>query len=447
MTRPPHSETARQVVHMAMGGFALLLRWIPWWQAVALAVAALAFNLFLLPRLQVNLYRPGDRERGVHGIIWYPLAVLLLLLAFPRRLDIAAAAWGILAIGDGLATLAGRAGGGPRWPWNREKTLIGSAAFALGGGAAGVFLAWWCRPAVHIPPAMAFTILAPIAAAIAAALVETMAVRLDDNLSVAATAGATMWLASLVALDQLHAASVAAGARLPAALALNLAVAWAGHRAHTVSATGALIGAIIGIAVFIGAGWQGWTLLLVTFLAAAVASRLGLQRKLLLGIAEERGGRRGPGNAIANTGVAAIAAVIALTGHSAEAARLAFAAALTAGGSDTIASEIGKAWGRRTWSITSLAHVAPGTSGAMSLEGTLAGVAGAFGLGAIAVALGLIRLEWLWPVVIGATAGSLLESWLGATLEAPGILNNDMLNFINTAAAAVVALGMAAWLS
>jgi len=49
--------------------------------------------------------------------------------------------------------------------------------------------------------------------------------------------------------------------------------------------------------------------------------------------------------------------------------------------------------------------------------------------------------------VIGATAGSLLESWLGATLEAPGILNNDMLNFINTAAAAVTALAVAAWWS
>jgi uncharacterized membrane protein len=41
----------------------------------------------------------------------------------------------------------------------------------------------------------------------------------------------------------------------------------------------------------------------------------------------------------------------------------------------------------------------------------------------------------------------LLESWLGATLEAPGILNNDMLNFINTAGAAVTALAVAAWWS
>ena len=120
----------------------------------------------------------------------------------------------------------------------------------------------------------------------------------------------------------------------------------------------------------------------------------GSKRKVLLGIAEERGGRRGPGNAIANTGVAAIAAVRrARRDVRRDAARLAFAAALAAGGSDTIASEIGKAWGRRTWSITSLARVPPGTSGAMSLEGTVAGVAGRARRSALAaVALGLAPL-------------------------------------------------------
>ena len=42
-----------------MGAFALLLRWLPWWQAVILAAAALAFNLLVLPRVGARLYRPG----------------------------------------------------------------------------------------------------------------------------------------------------------------------------------------------------------------------------------------------------------------------------------------------------------------------------------------------------------------------------------------------------
>ena len=58
-----HSETARQLVHMAMGGFALLLRWLTWWQALALAASALLFNFFVLPLLAGRLYRAGD-DRG-----------------------------------------------------------------------------------------------------------------------------------------------------------------------------------------------------------------------------------------------------------------------------------------------------------------------------------------------------------------------------------------------
>jgi len=441
--RAGHSETARQAVHMAMGGFALLLRWIVWWQAVALAAGALVFNIAVLPRIAPRLYRPGDHARSVHGIVFYPMAVLLLLVMFPRRPDIAAAGWGILAIGDGIATLAGRAIGGPRWPWNRDKTVAGSIAFAAGGAAAGVLLAWWCRPATVPPPAMAFTILAPLAAAVAAALVETIPVRLDDNLSVALSSAGVMAVAALVSLDRVPEALAIAAARAPYAIAGNALVAAAGYFARSVTVAGALTGAAIGVTVYICAGWQGWVLLLVTFAAATIASRTGLKRKMVLGIAEERGGRRGPGNAIANTGVAAIAAAIALTSNSPQLALLAFATALAAGGSDTIASEIGKAFGRHTVSITSLRRVAPGTSGAMSLEGTAAGIAGALALGAVAVALRLIPRDALGILVVAATIGALVESWLGATLEGPGVLNNDMLNFINTATAAIAVLWLA----
>jgi uncharacterized protein (TIGR00297 family) len=119
---------------------------------------------------------------------------------------------------------------------------------------------------------------------------------------------------------------------------------------------------------------------------------------------------------------------------------LAFVTALTAGGSDTVASEIGKAWGKQTYLVSTFRRVPPGTSGAMSLEGTGAGIASAFVLAGIGIAFGLVPGSALLTVVVGATAGSCVESLLGATLEAPGILNNDMLNFLNTAVAAGVAL-------
>jgi uncharacterized membrane protein len=78
----------------------------------------------------------------------------------------------------------------------------------------------------------------------------------------------------------------------------------------------------------------------------------------------------------------------------------------------------------------------------MSVEGTAAGLAAATVLAAVGAALGLVPASAILPIVAGATAGALIESALGATLEGPGILNNDMLNFINTAAAAAVALAL-----
>ena len=440
--RPGYSEDARQLVHIAMGGFALLLRVLNWWQSVVLAATAVGFNMWLLRRFtRGRLHRPSELSSAIApGIVFYPTAILILLLLIPQRPDIVAAAWGIMAAGDGAATLIGRRARGPRIPWNRDKSVAGTVAFFVFGSAAASFLAWWCRPAIVPPPYDWFSLGAPVVAALAAAAVETLPIKLDDNLSVPTSAAAVLWGLSFVSEDLVFSAFDTAGRTVPLALIANLAVAAAGYAGRTVTAPGAVAGAIIGSTIFIFTGWQGWVLLLAAFAAATVTSRMGIQRKTTLGIAEERGGRRGAGNAIANTGIAAGAAAMAALTYAHDAALIAFAAALTAGASDTIASEIGKAWGRRTWLILPLRRVKPGTSGALSLEGTAAGLAGAFALAALAVALDLVPAKALLPVVAGATIGSFVESGLGATLEAPGILNNDALNFINTAVAAYAAL-------
>ena len=439
MTMRPFSEGRRQFLHMAMGGFALALRFLTWWQAIALAVTALAFNLLVLPRIGQGLYRPSD-SRFAAGIILYPLAVLLLLLCFPKRPDIVAAAWGILAAGDGMATLAGRAMPIARLPWNRDKSYGGLIAFILCGGAAAIALAIWTAPAVSPVPCLTFLVVAPLAAAVVAALVETIPVGLDDNLRVPAAAAMVLGTAALV--DPVRAGE-AASLPLAAPLAANAAFAVAGFLARTVTLPGALTGFVIGVIVWLGAGWQGWVLLLAAFAAAVATTKLGGRRKALLGIAEERGGRRGAGNAIANTGVGAWMAAVAAISVYRDAALTAFVAAIVAGASDTVASEVGKAFGRRTWLVTTFRAAAPGTSGAVSFEGTAAGAVSALLLATLASSLGLLPAALVIPIAIAAVVAALVESVLGSTLEPRGLLNNDLLNFITTSVAAV--LGLAIW--
>jgi uncharacterized protein (TIGR00297 family) len=464
-----HSETTRQWIHVGSGLFALLLRGLTGRQAAAMAAAALLFNVVLLPRIGGRqLYRPVDHERGFPlGILLYPLSVLLLTLVFPSRLDIAAAAWGILAFGDGFATLVGRsrteetaataktteqnpfsahsavsAVPSGRIPWNADKSVAGTLAFIVFGSAAGVALAWWVRPAATPLPSMTFTIAAPLVAAVLAALVETIPVRLDDNISVPVTAALVLWVGSLMTAAALAGSRHAIAAALPWGIGVNVLSGWLGYRARTVSRSGAAGGALVGTIIYVGGGPGAWVLLLLTFLAASATSRVGLRQKEQLGIAEERGGRRGASNAIANCGVAAIAAIAAATTPYTSEALMALVAALTASGSDTVASETGKAWGRSTFLVTTLRRVKPGTPGAMSLEGTAAGLFAALALAAAGATLGLIPTAAILIVVASATAGALVESALGATLEGPGILNNDVLNFINTAVAAAVALAI-----
>ena len=142
-------EAARRVVHVGCVAFALLLRWLTWPQAALLALAAFVFNWQVLPRVGGRgMWRSPDVERGYPvGILAYPLAVLALVLLFRDRLWMAAAGWGILAVGDGMASLVGQAIGGPRLPWNARKGWVGFASFVVFGAAAAALLWAFTAPA------------------------------------------------------------------------------------------------------------------------------------------------------------------------------------------------------------------------------------------------------------------------------------------------------------
>ncbi len=436
---PTAPEAEHRLLPLALGGLALLLPFAAWWGAAVLLAVIAACTLYVVPRMAGH---GVDRRRLATAAGLHPLAILALIFVLPDRRDIVAAAWGILAFGDTAAAIVRRVGG-RRIPWNQAKSAVGSAAFVIAGSAAGAALCWWCRPVIVPPPYLWFSIGGPVLGALAAAAVETIPIRLDDDISVPATAAAVLWWLSLVSADGFAPIDRTVILRIGVAIAVNAAAGGGGLLARTLTPGGALCGAALGTAVLLGAGWSGWLLLLATFAMAVVTSRLGLRHKARLGIAEERGGRRAAGNAFANTGVAAAAAILAALRYATTPALIGFVAALAAGGSDTMASEVGKAWSGRVFLFPTFRRVAPGTPGGISLLGTAAGIVGALVLGAIGTITGLIPVGALVPVVAGATAGAFAESALAAALEGPGVLNNDVLNFLNTGIAAAVAILLA----
>lgn len=435
-------ETQRQLLHLGVGLIALSLRWLTWPQAVLLAAVAVVFNLLVLPRLAPNVLRSGDRSRGwTSGVVLYPLAVLGLILAFRSQLHLAATAWAILAAGDGMATLAGVHIAGPRLPWNRQKSVAGLAAFVLFGGVAAVGAMWWTSPG---PPGM-WLLVTAAAAAVVAGFAETVPFSLDDNLTVPAIAAAVLWSGTTMSPDIFCSHWAALDVTVWALLGLNFAVAALGLAAKTVTGMGAVTGGGIGALIIVGTGLAGWTVLIVTFVVVSLTTRLGHARKTKAGIAEDRGGRRGPGNAIANTGIAAWAALVATGSADPSLPYLALVASLVTAGSDTVASEIGKAYGRTTWLLTSLRRVPAGTTGAVSLEGTLAGVVAAVLLACVGAWMALVPMNAVPLIAIAATVAAVIEGVIGATLEARGMLTNDAVNFVNSGIGAGIAI--LAWLS
>jgi len=121
-------------------------------------------------------------------------------------------------------------------------------------------------------------------------------------------------------------------------------------------------------------------------------------------------------------------------------------AALAEAAADTVSSEIGQVLGGRPRMITTLRAVEPGTDGAVSAAGTLAGLAAA----AIVAGAGTWAMRGDWTLFklscAGAVFGLFFDSLLGATFERVGWLNNDAVNFLSTASASGIALAMIALL-
>jgi uncharacterized protein (TIGR00297 family) len=223
---------------------------------------------------------------------------------------------------------------------------------------------------------------------------------------------------------------------------VSLPVALIAWRLNAVTRGGAVAGLICAVLVYLGSFLAGLAVLGVALILTIAASRAGRARKAALRIAEERQEQRGAGNILANCGVGAVAGLLAAFSSewSGEAGALMLVTAIAAGASDTVASEIGKAYGGQPRAFPSLRVVPPGSPGAVSIVGTLSGVAAAALIAWPAVSLWLLPSDRLPLVVAACTLGSFVESTLATNFEPAGILDNNTLNFINTASAAAVAV-------
>ncbi|MFY0568544.1 DUF92 domain-containing protein [Archangium lansingense] len=394
-------ELARKIIHVGVGFW--IFGSLGLFENRALAVVpsatAAVANLYIHRK---RLLKSVEAEPDNLGTFWFPVAFSMLVwLAWDKP---AAAAGGVMAmaVGDALASLVGRRFGRHRYETfgGEHKSLEGSLAMFAGTFVAVLATLTWMPGLAPDMPRVPLAMLCAVVATCA----EALGTKGRDNLWVPLAAGAVLYL-----VPPAHAWGLGVGSGV--ALAIGV-VSWA---RGSLSPSGVLGAILVGTPVFGLAGPVGTAALLGFFVSSSALSKTFRARKASVEEEYAKTGTRDLGQALANGGVAALAAVLlAVTGDARYS--LAMLGALVAANADTWATELGVLSRSPPRLVTTLRQVPPGTSGAVSGAGLLAATAGAAFVGGVAVLAGASWKLIPWLVLAGV-AGSLVDSVLGATVQ------------------------------
>ncbi|KMK76657.1 hypothetical protein AB990_12200 [Alkalihalobacillus pseudalcaliphilus] len=182
------------------------------------------------------------------------------------------------------------------------------------------------------------------------------------------------------------------------------------------SLSGALCAILVGVSIAYGTGLPGLLLLAGFFISSVVWSML-LKSKKENDIDLKDGARDGS-QVLANGGVAAILAVLSgVTGE--KLFFLGFVVALAAATSDTWASELGRLSRGKPIDVIRFQRVKTGTSGAVSLLGTIAALMGSFFIVGLAYVIegATYSLSLFLGMVLAGFIGNLVDTYVGATVQ------------------------------
>lgn len=196
------TEGKRRIWHL-MPGFLPFLLWpIPHKDPASpeLVAVVVGINLALAAAIYVryrDIARAGDRGR-FPAVIGYIGSIIVTLVLFPAHVELALTVLAILAFGDGCATAGGLYFGGPRLPWNSQKSWAGTLTF-LTIGTAMASIVYWGEAnnleAQGTPPGFATSLAVAGTATLVAAIAESLPSRIDDNIRVGVAAAVTVVVA------------------------------------------------------------------------------------------------------------------------------------------------------------------------------------------------------------------------------------------------------------
>lgn len=438
----------RKVIHTAMGLVILLTPLIFHAKYPALLVAVM---LFLIDLLVIRFSDRFGREYTTYGILYYPLAVfVLILLCWDEYIYVLMGAICVMSFGDGFAALVGTRVGRNKFSLTGDlKTLEGS----LGMYVASAFSLFVVLLAYS--KSFLLSLLAALLVPIVATVVEAASSKGLDNITVPAVSAVLIYY--LFSYGPISAVWLAISILAAAVLSFVAFVL------NTLTANGAAAAFILGSLVFTMGKLNGALALVTFFATSSILSNIGKGAKREARALLEKTSRRDMAQAFANGGVP-LFLVSASMFNPCWWAYLLFLAALASVTADTWATEIGTILPGRPLSLRTLTRVPKGTSGAVSALGTLGCIVGSCLIGLFAglhKQAGGFSVASFVIVSIAGFMGCAVDSVLGATLQAQyaraprgqltevhkeGMIlargfpwmRNDMVNFISSATAAMI---------
>lgn len=377
--------------------------------------------------------RPGDHEdRTLYGLAGFSLAVtglaLLIVVGFPPELF---AGTICLLAGGNLAqqVVAVR----------RPDDLSTTTGFAVGGSLAGTAAQLLATPfSMGVSPESALFLAA--CGGLIAALLRNVLYQRDDPL-VLLSVGLVLWVIADLGIETTP-------VEIAVAIVVTALLGYVSYALGTASIPGMITGMLLALVTIVLGGYAWFVLLIAFFAIGGLSAKFRYERKRARGVAEDNEGARGSGNVLGNSAVA----LVAVLGYAAtpdpistppELFFFAFAGAVATAMADTLSSEIGGVYdGPRL--ITTGERVSPGTDGAVTWQGELAGFVGALTIAGPAFFL----FDVVSPgggvlIALGGIAGMTADSLLGATVENRW-LDNQGVNFLATLVGAIVAVSLAA---
>jgi len=197
-------------------------------------------------------------------------------------------------------------------------------------------------------------------------------------------------------------------------LVLVLLPTFLGIRMRALTIGGAFCAVIIGLTIGLSFDFFGLILLGTFFFTSSLLSLLIHSENEIV----EKGHKRDWIQVFANGGTASILSILNLLYPNLhDSWEVAFVASLAIANADTWASELGSLSKRKPIHVKTLKRVSKGTSGAVSMFGTVMGIVGAMLIAITSFILQFVNVNEMIIIIIIGIIGLFLDTWMGGTIQ------------------------------